>query len=337
MKKAQLKFLSQEDILSLQIPYMDVIDVVERVMSEFAKGTCQLPVKIHVNTRPDTYINAMPAYVGGDHDVTGLKWVAGYPDNRKKGMPVTCGIMVMNDSETGLVKAFLDARWITAIRTAAVAAVTAKYCKVKDTHAMTIIGAGEQGKWNARLFKLVIPELKKIYIGDIYEPAIEAYLKKMQPLMPDVEIIPFYSDEERQAAIDESQILLTATQRGDKPIIYSEMLHKGMLGIPLESTAWEGKTYTRFADRFVCDDWNLVQTYLRDGKYTDGVPDEYCLLGDIINGKVPGRANEEEFVITSSHGIALSDVAVADIVLKKAEEKSVGQILTLMEEEDILR
>ena len=337
MKKAQLKFLSQEDILSLLIPYMDVIDVVERVMSEFAKGTCQLPVKIHVNTRPDTYINAMPAYVGGDHDVTGLKWVAGYPDNRKKGMPVTCGIMVMNDSETGLVKAFLDARWITAIRTAAVAAVTAKYCKVKDTHAMTIIGAGEQGKWNARLFKLVIPELKKIYIGDIYEPAIEAYLKKMQPLMPDVEIIPFYSDEERQKAIDDSQILLTATQRGDKPIIYSEMLHKGMLGIPLESTAWEGKTYTRFADRFVCDDWNLVQTYLRDGKYTDGVPDEYCLLGDIINGKVPGRANEEEFVITSSHGIALSDVAVADIVLKKAEEKGVGQILTLMEEEDILR
>ena len=67
------------------------------------------------------------------------------------------------------------------------------------------------------------------------------------------------------------------------------------------------------------------------------MPDEYCLLGDIINGKVPGRANEEEFVITSSHGIALSDVAVADIVLKKAEEKGVGQILTLMEEEDILR
>lgn len=337
MNKAQLKFLSQEDILSLKIPYMDVIDIVERVMGEFARGTCQLPVKIHVNTRPATYINAMPAYVGGEHDVTGIKWVAGYPENRKRNLPVTCGIMVMNDSETGLVKAFLDARWITAIRTAAVAAVTAKYCKVQDTHAMTIIGAGEQGKWNARLFKLVIPELRRIYIGDIYEPAIAAYLEKMQPLMPDVEIVPFYSDEERQSAIDDSQILLTATQRGDKPIIYSEMLHKGMLGIPLESTAWEGKTYTRFADRFVCDDWNLVQTYLRDGKYTDGLPDEYCLLGDIVNGTVPGRASEDEFVITSSHGIALSDVAVASMVLRIADEKGVGQILTLMEEEDILR
>ena len=337
MNKAQLKFLSQEDILSLKIPYMDVIDIVERVMGEFARGTCQLPVKIHVNTRPATYINAMPAYVGGEHDVTGIKWVAGYPENRKRNLPVTCGIMVMNDSETGLVKAFLDARWITAIRTAAVAAVTAKYCKVKDTHAMTIIGAGEQGKWNARLFKLVIPELRRIYIGDIYEPAITAYLEKMQPLLPDVAIVPFYTDDERQAAIDDSQILLTATQRGDKPIIYSEMLHKGMLGIPLESTAWEGKTYTRFADRFVCDDWNLVQTYLRDGKYTDGLPDEYCLLGDIVNGTVPGRASEDEFVITSSHGIALSDVAVASMVLRIADEKGIGQILTLMEEEDILR
>lgn len=337
MKKSQLKFLSQEDILSLQIPYMDVIDAVERVMSEFANGTCQLPVKIHVNTRPETYINAMPAYVGGEHDITGLKWVAGYPENRRKGMPVTWGIMVMNDSETGRVKAFMDARWITAIRTAAVAAVTMKYCKVKDTRSMTIIGAGEQGKWNARLAKLVIPDLKKIYIGDIYEPAIEAYLKKMQPLMPDVEIVPIYSEEERQAAIDNSQILLTATQRGDKPIIYSEMLHKGMLGIPLESTAWEGKTYSRFADRFVCDDWNLVQTYLEDGKYTDGLRDEYCLLGDIVNETVPGRADEDEFVITSCHGIALSDVAVAEMILEKADEKGVGQVLTLMEEEDILR
>ncbi|MBQ9393208.1 MAG: ornithine cyclodeaminase family protein [Oscillospiraceae bacterium] len=337
MGKCQFRYLSQEDILSLNIPYVDVINAVEHVMSEFGKGTCQLPVKIHVNSRPGTYINAMPAYIGGEHEAQGLKWVAGYPANRAKGLPVTWGLMVMNDVETGGVQAVMDARWITAIRTAAVAAVTAKYCKVKNTHSMTIIGAGEQGKWNARLMKLVVPELKKIYIGDLYEAAIEAYLKKMRPLMPDVEFVPIYTDEERQAAIDVSQILITATQRGDKPIIYSEMLHKGMLGIPLESTAWEGKTYTRFADRFVCDDRNLVATYLKDGKYTDGLPEEQLLLGDIINGNAVGRANEDEFVITSSHGIALSDVAVGQMILQKAEAQGVGTMLTLMEENDILR
>ena len=89
MGKSQFRYLSQEDILSLNIPYEQVIDTVEKAMGEFAKGTCQLPVKVHVNTRPVTYINAMPAYVGGEHDITGLKWVAGYPENRKKGLPVS--------------------------------------------------------------------------------------------------------------------------------------------------------------------------------------------------------------------------------------------------------
>ncbi len=336
MGKSQFRYLSQEDILSLNIPYEQVIDTVEKAMGEFAKGTCQLPVKVHVNTRPVTYINAMPAYVGGKHDITGLKWVAGYPENRKKGLPVTWGIMVMNDADTGEVVGVMDARWITAVRTAAVATITAKYCKVKDSHTMTIVGAGEQGKWNARLFKMVIPELKRIYITDIYEPAIQAYLDKMQPLMPDVEFIPFNMDTELQKCIDESQILLTATQRGEA-FIFPDMLHRGMLGMPLESTAWDGRAYTQVADKFVCDDWNLCLDYLAAGKYTDGLPDEYQLLGKIINGEVSGRDSEDEFVISSSHGIAISDVAVADLVLKIAAEKGVGQMLTLMEEVDILR
>lgn len=338
MSKVTFRYISQEDILALNIPYEDVIKAVENVMAEFSNGTCQLPVKIHVNSRPGTYVNAMPAYIGGEEEAQGMKWVAGYPANRAKGLPVTWGIMVMNDCETGGIQAIMDARWITAIRTAAVAAVTAKYCKVKDTHTMTIIGAGEQGRSNARLMKIVIPELKRIYIGDLYESAIEAYLKKMQPLMPDVEFIPIRTDEERQAAIDESQILMTATQRGDKPIIYTEMLHKGMLGIPLESTAWDGKTYTA-ADRFVCDDVNLVKQYLADGKYTDGLPadEDLIILGDIITGKRCGRASEDEFVITSSHGIALSDVALGRMILERAEAQGVGTVLTLMEESDIIR
>lgn len=127
MSKYAFRYLSQGDILSLNLPYTDVISAVEKVMGKFAKGLCQLPVKIHVNSRPGTYINAMPSYVGGEREAQGMKWVAGYPKNRNRGLPVTWGIMVMNDCETGGVTAVMDAHWITAIRTAAVAAVTAKY------------------------------------------------------------------------------------------------------------------------------------------------------------------------------------------------------------------
>ena len=336
MKETMLRYLSQEDILSLNIPYRDVIESVRAVMSAHGNGLCQVPPKIHVNTRPSAFLNAMPAYVGGSGEIAGLKWVGGYPNNRTKNLPVTTGLMVLNDAETGRPLAVMDCRWITAVRTAAVAAITAQYCSVRDTRAMTIIGAGEQGKWNARLIKITVPTLKKILIGDIYRPAVEQYLTKMRPLLPDVEIEPIDTEADRQKAIDESQILLTATQRGDKPIIYSRMLHKGMLGIPLESTAWEGTAYSH-ADRFVCDDWNLVQVYLREGKYTDGLPAEHQLLGDIINGKAIGRANDDEFVIASSHGIALSDLAVAQMVYHLAEACDAGVVLPLMQEADILR
>ena len=336
MNTYRLLFLSQEDIISLDIPYEDVILAVEKVMSAHAKGLCQLPSKIHVNPLDGTYLNAMPAFIGGEYNMCGLKWVSGYPSNRQKGLPVTWGIMVLNDYETGAPLAIMDARWITAVRTAAVAAATAKYCAKQDVKAMTIIGAGEQGKWNARLMTIVKPSIEKIYISDLYPQAVESYLAKMQPLMPDTEIIPIHNDAERQSAIDESDILLTATQRGNKPIIYCDMLHPGMLGLPLESTAWEGKTYTH-ADRFVCDDKGLVETYNRDGKYTDGLPEKIYTIGEIINGDVPGRLNDDEFVIASSHGVALSDVILAQMIYEKALELNAGVTLPLLREGDIIR
>ena len=77
---------------------------------------------------------------------------------------------------------------------------------------------------------------------------------------------------------------------------------------------------------------------IKDGKYTDGLPpvEDQLILGDIINGTVPGRANEEEFVITSCHGIALSDVAVGDLILQKAKEANVGITLPFMREMDLI-
>ncbi|HOG00527.1 MAG TPA: hypothetical protein PKW29_05390 [Clostridia bacterium] len=336
MQAQRLLFLSQEDIIGLRIPYESVVDTVTAVMSAHAKGLCQVPSKIHINPREGTYMNAMPAYIGGKHESSGLKWVTGYPENRKNGLPVTWGLMVLNDCATGAPLAVMDARWITAVRTAAVAAVTAKYCARQGVDTITIIGAGEQGKWNARLLKIVRPGIKKIFIGDISDQVVENYIGLMQPFMPEVEFVPVRNEEGRQHAIDASGILLTATQRGAKPIIYLNMLHKGLLGIPLESTAWEGKTYTH-ADRFICDDRRLVETYLADGKYTDGLPETYYTIGEVINGTVPGRANDDEYIISSCHGIALSDVAVAQMIYDRANEKKVGIVLPFMHDIDILR
>ena len=70
--------------------------------------------------------------------------------------------------------------------------------------------------------------------------------------------------------------------------------------------------------------------------YTDGVPEEYQIVGKIINGTDVGRASEDEFVITSSHGIAISDVALGNLILEYAERDNVGTVLPFMREADII-
>lgn len=335
MKKWGFRYLSQEDILSINIPYKDVIDTVENVMAAYGRGKCVCPPKVSVVTREFSFLNAMPSYLE-EEQIAGLKWVAGYPENRKKDLPVTWGLIVLNDCDTGAPLAVMDARWCTAIRTAAVAAISAKYCKVSNSQNMTIIGAGEQGKWCARLIKITVPELKKIFINDINEDALRSYVRKTQPLLPDVEIIPV-TGYELQKAIDQSQILLTATQRMPKPIIYREMLHKGMLGIPLEGTSWEGSIYSDYIDRFVCDDWELVKTYEKYGVFPFGLPKDPQILGKCIIGEHCGRKDDNEFVLARNPGMSISDIAVANRVLQLANEKNIGTVLPLLEEDDILR
>ena len=110
-----------------------------------------------------------------------------------------------------------------------------------------------------------------------------------------------------------------------------------MLASRWRAPAWEGKDYTLFATASSAMTGNLVLSYLKNGKYTDGLPEEHQILGKIINGDAVGRANDDEFVIVSSHGIAISDVVVGEMVLAKAEERGVGVMLPLMEEMDILR
>jgi len=107
MKKVELRYLSQEDILSLDIGWEDIIQRVEMALSEQAKGTIENPPKRGVHTRPDTFIHEMPVFLKG-MDACGIKWVSGYPENYKHDLPQILGVQIMNSTETGVPLAVMD-------------------------------------------------------------------------------------------------------------------------------------------------------------------------------------------------------------------------------------
>ena len=327
MKKVELRYLSQENIMSLNIGWDDIIKRVELAVSEQAKGTIENPPKRGVHTREGAFIHEMPVYLK-DMDACGIKWVSGYPENYKKNLPQILGLQIMNDAETGVPTAIMDCRWITAVRTAAATAVTVKYCAKKNSKKIAIIGSGVAGRMHLLAIKHVLPSLEECHIFDIRENSMDAYVTEMSKKC-NVKIKKFKTIAE---AVDGVDIIVTCTQRLRKPIIPVGSIKPGMLGVGLEAgRAWPADII-HGVDKVVTDDITQISSFAE--AFDGGLPTFYCQIGEFINGKL-GRENDNEMILAFNDGIAAEDISLGQFIYEKSIKDNVGTVLSLMEEEDI--
>ncbi|RKY60680.1 MAG: ornithine cyclodeaminase family protein, partial [Candidatus Latescibacterota bacterium] len=109
----KLLYLSRADVEAVGLPMRRVIELLEDAFREKGMGRVEMPPKPGVHPRPDAFIHAMPAYIPATGAV-GVKWVSGYPENTKRGLPYISGLIVLNDPDTGLPCCVMDATWVTA-------------------------------------------------------------------------------------------------------------------------------------------------------------------------------------------------------------------------------
>jgi len=328
VKKVEFLYLSQEDILSLNIGWDEVMKQVELACSEQAKGTVECPPKRGIHTREDCFIHEMPVYLK-EMDACGIKWVSGYPGNYQYDLPQILGVQVMNDPVTGVPTCVMDCRWITAVRTAAASAVTMKHCARKNSKKIAVIGAGVQGQMHLLAIKHVLPSLEECHVFDIKPAMRERYVEKMGP-STGCKITAFETLEE---AVKDVDIIMTCTQKLHKPIIPPDAIKPGMVGAGLEAgRAWPAELLHGGADKIITDDLEQTMSYGTTGAFAGGLPEFYCQLGELINGK-PGRESDEERILAFNIGFAAEDIAMGQYVYEKAVKMGVGRTLPLMEEE----
>lgn len=327
MKKVEVLYLSQEDVISLNIGWRDIVKRVEMALSKQANNTIEGPPKRGIHTRKDAFIHEMPVYLK-NMDACGIKWVSGYPENYKHNLPQTLGVQVMNCPETGLPTVIMDCRWITAVRTAAATAVTAKHCARKHSKKIAIIGAGVQGRMHLLALEHVLPSIEECHIFDVKKSTLDDYVSKMSE-KSSAKIEIFSSISEAVKGVD---IIVTCTQVVDKPIIPSDSIKPGMFGAGLEAGyAWP-EDIIHGCDKVITDDINQTSSFssMSPEAFSGGLPPIYYEVGDLVNGKT-GRENNTEAILAFNLGIAAEDISLGQLIYEKAVENNVGTILSLME------
>jgi len=328
MKKIDFLYLSQKEVIEIDLSMKDAISIVEDVLREHGFKEFENPPKPGIHPLSDAFIHAMPGFLPRKK-AGGLKWVSGFASNYKYGLPTIMGLIVLNDVNTGQPIAVMDGGYITNMRTAAVSAVAAKYLANRDAKVLGIVGAGIQGRYHLLSLKEVLKKIEVARVFDLHSQVSQRLVSLMSEHVNfEIQICQSY-----QEVIEGADVVITATGWLKDPIFEEKWIKEGALVLPVHTRGWEPATLGKM-DKFIVDDWQQFDSFVggTDGFYAP-LPDLYAELGEIVIGKKPGRENRNERIIDFNVGIAIHDVSMASELLALAKEKGLGTILPLMEEQ----
>ncbi len=326
MKRGQeLLYLSRSDVELVGLSMAEIMVVLEETFAEKAEGKVEMPPKPGIHTRKDAFIHAMPAWVP-KFEAAGLKWVGGYPENQKIGLPYISGLLLLNCPETGLPLAVMDCTWITAMRTGAVTGLAAKYLASPASEVVAVLGCGVQGRTNLEALLLGCPSIKKVLAYDLYPEISRQYALEMEKKF-NIQVLTVDSPEK---AVSGSDIVVTAGPilKNPVPTIEASWFKEGALAAPVDFDSYWKPEALHLAEKLYVDDIGQFEYYKEIGYFKD-MPPVAGELGEIVSGKITGRGKETDRIVTMNLGLAMSDMVTAVKIYEKAVSSGSGVVLPL--------
>ena len=324
MSVGKLLYLSQDDVATVGPSMAQIIDALEKMFCEKAQGRVEMPPKPGIHPMPDAFIHAMPAFVPALKSA-GVKWVSGFPENHRRGLPYITGLMILNDPETGLPIAVMDCVWITAQRTGAATALAAKYLARPESAVLGVLGCGLQGRSNLEALEVLFP-LERVLAYDVNPETLSAYVREMSE-RHGLEVVPV---PEPKRAVTGCDLVVTAGPILMTPhaTLQPGWLEPGAFASLVDFDSYWTPAALHEVDKFCTDDVPQLEHYRKMGYFRD-IPPIHADLAELVAGRKPGREAPTERTMACNLGLALEDVAVAPIVYRRATEQGVGTVLPL--------
>ena len=372
--KVDFLYLSEPDMVKAGVKDMkQCVEVMERLLVTLNKGDYVMGGKNHNShgcmimfpddpqfpgmpkNADERRFMAMPAYLGGEYQMAGMKWYGSNVENKKQGLPRSILMMMLNDKDTGAPLALMSANLVSSYRTGGIPGVGAKYLARKDAKTVAIVGPGVMGKTSLAAFASVCPNLDTLKIKGRGQKSIDSFIEFTKKECPQIKNITV-CDTLEEAVRDSDIISMTTVVRDDVasfPYINGEWVKKGAL-ISMPSAA-------RFDDEFLAKKCKLVvdnaklyeaweeeypyptypQVQIVGTKFTDLVHDgliqasDIIDITDVIQGKHAGRENDDEIIVYSVGGMPVEDIAWGGTVYRNALAKGIGVKLPLWDQPEM--
>ncbi|KPC59914.1 2,3-diaminopropionate biosynthesis protein SbnB [Streptomyces chattanoogensis] len=267
--------------------------------------------------KPDSRIIALPAYLGGEYNVAGIKWISSFPGNIEHKVPRASAALLLNDYATGYPFACLEASQISAARTAASAVLAAQELTGKRTaKRLTLVGAGIIARNILEFFKAQEWDVDDLVIHDRIPAYGQAFAE-----YADADLgYPARVEADLKTAVDGADLVVFATTAGEPHVLDPAAFAPGqiVLNISLRDIGPE----IIVAAQNILDDVGHCMTahtspHLAEQKYghrefIDGT------LAQVIRGQVEVATDRP--VIFSPFGLGVLDLAVGTHVYRTAQE-----------------
>lgn len=341
--------LSKSQVESL-LPMEECIEAVENALATLARGGSVQPLR-SATWLPDRrgLLGTMPGMSGGAGEpppTLGIKVVTVFPGNHpgndpgagdsEPTLPSHQGVVLVFDARRGNLTAILDAESITALRTAAASAVATRRLAREDASVLALLGSGVQAGTHLAAMRAVRP-IERVRVWSRTPEHARAFAEKsVEGTEDEARGVRVEAVDTARDAVEGADLVCTVTGSSE-PVLEGVWLAPGTHVNAVGACAPQARELDTDAvvrSRLYTDRRESLFVEAGDfriPKSEGAISDEHLVgeLGELILGRIPGRSSEREITLFKSLGIAVEDLASAELVVRKAREAGVGREVVL--------
>ena len=315
-----------QDVLNLSeaevVQHLDPSELLRELEASFgalARGEVQCPPRPQITVPGKGFSLSMSAWQSGMQIC--VKVVNVFEGNLTRGLPSHLALINLFDPETGAVTCVMDATYITGIRTAAAAVLSHKLLSRPESRVVTIVGAGVQAREHLRLLPLV-RDVDEIQICSLDF----AHAERLADLNPRARPV-----RDVKSAIERSDVVCLATNSAT-PVIEAAWVrpgtHVSSVGYQPPNgelprlLARDHRLFVETMDAFAPPPVGCAELSGIDAA-------RGTALGDVVNDRRKGRANDSEVTVYKAMGSAMEDMVAANLAYRTARQRGAGVAMKL--------